>query len=237
MDKSQERTSENKEKISIATWLTCAYFICMPLSVVPLPGGISLLKAISFLVGGVLLVAMFIGEVKLRLNSVHMFLALYVAYTIFSILILNDTNSWENIRGLLEVTAVFMVITSRIYNQREKIWIENSWIIIGIISVAMAFFNGSVIGGTDRTTISLGGAYEDPNQYCGYFILPVLAYLDRIIKKDKLRFLYVLLLPVTLYVIFNTGSRGGLIAVLIPVFLFAIMAIKGLGNKIKLLSH
>ncbi|MEG2381407.1 MAG: O-antigen ligase family protein, partial [Oscillospiraceae bacterium] len=229
-----------KEKTRLIAWMASIYFVCMPLSIIPLPGDISLLKAISILIGGGFIIALFIGENKIKLNVVHFFLFLYVVYSLSSIFILHDENAWTNLRGILETTVIFTLISTRIYNKREKNLILNSWIIVGAISVIFMLTSGvNITGGGERLTLSLAGGNEDPNQFCGYFFLPILISLDRIVKpgtKIRYRIFYIIFILSMIYVVFATGSRGGLIAVVAAIVGFLFFAVRGVGGKIKILT-
>jgi len=228
------KVNENGDKISIATLLACAYFICMPLSVVPLPGDISLLKAISMFAGGGLIVLLFFGKNQLRLNIVHLFLALYVVYSIGSLFLLRDENAWVNLRGILETSVLLFLISSRIYNRREKNIIINSWILVGVITVATMLLGSVELGASERMTLGIGGGNEDPNQLCGYFFLPILACMNKIVSKNKFKTIYIVLILAMIYVAFTTGSRGGLLAIFTTILVYIFTAIKGIGNKFKI---
>lgn len=231
------KPDKNGNKISFVAILSFLYFVAMPLSIVPMPGDISVLKAISIFVGGLLIIALFIGENKLKFNIVHLMLCLYVIYSISSLFLLRDLNAWENLRGILETTLLFILITSRIYNEREKNLILNGWVIVGVISV-FTMLTGAVemSDGGGRVTMGIGGGNEDPNQLCGYFFLPILVCIERLTNKNIkwfLKIFYIILILAMIYVIFITGSRGGLIAIVVTIVAFSFFAIKGIANKIK----
>jgi O-antigen ligase len=231
------KANEDGDKISAVAFLSFTYFLFMPLSIVPLPGGISILKVISIFVGGLLILSLFIGKNELKLNFVHLMLSLYVIYSIGSLFLLRDLNAWENLRGILETTLLFLLITSRIYNKREKSFLLNAWVIVGVIAVLL-MLTGAVemANGAGRVTLGIGGANEDPNQLCGYFFLPILVCIERLTYKNKKaieKIFYVILILAMIYVVFITGSRGGLIAVVASILTFSFFAIRGIMNKIK----
>lgn len=230
------KADENNEKISPYAFISAFYFMCMPLSIVPMPGGFSLLKYLSIFSGAALILALFLGEEKeLRLNMVHLFLGLYIIYSISSLFLLYDQNAWVNLRGILETTALLFLISIKIYNQREKKLFINAWLIAGIATVAAMFSGGVELGTTERLTIGIGGGNEDPNQLCGYFFAPILICMDRAAKKSRLRILYVLLMLSMIYVAFTTGSRGGMVALFATMAAYFFTAVKGLGNRLKIL--
>ena len=224
-----------KESISLGAYAAAIYFVCMPLDIVPISGGVSLLKYIAYLVGGLLILDLFLGKTKIKLNMVHFLLGLYVLYSVASLFILRDQQAVVTLRATLQTSLIFFLITSKIYNEREINLFVTSWIVVGIMTTVIMLF-GSVVmqNGGGRVTLGIGGGTEDPNQLCGYFILPVLFCLEKINKKDKLLIFYILLIIGMVYVVFTTGSRGGLIAVLVSILIFALFNKNmSLGNKIR----
>lgn len=226
-----------KEKVSVGAILAALYFMCMPLSIVPLPGGFSMLKYVSILVGGFLIGNLFLGTRKMQFNIVHFLLAIYVVYSISSLFFLRDERAVVTLRGTFETSIIFFLVTSRVYNEKEKNLIVYSWLVVGIITtIVMLFATVSLEGTGNRATLGIGGGTEDPNQLCGYFILPVLLCVEKINKKDKLLFFYIALAVTMIYAVFRTGSRGGLIAVLSSVLIYILFASKvSFGSKVKII--
>lgn len=227
------KTVIKQDKIGMHCILAAVYFAVMPISIVPLFQGFSILKLIAIPMGMLLFISMFIGDVKLKFNSVHLALSLYAVYTFVSILQLRDENAVDNIRGFIETYIIGMLITIRTYNEREQRVILNSWVAVGIFSIILGLFGSYEISG-ERTTVQLFGGEEDPNQFCGYFVLPMLIYMERFIEKDKFRPFYIALFLISVYVILRTGSRGGFIGVAIAIVLYMFMSVKGAGNRFKL---
>jgi len=216
----------------MACILSCLYFICMPLNIVSVATGFSLLKGVSLLVGGVLLILLFIGDNKLSFNSIHFFFSLYMLYTFSGLLISRSDYTVDTIKGMFETFAVIILISCRVYNQREKRFIEWAWLIVGLMSIVMGLTSQVVIG-EDRTTIAILNGQEDPNQFCGYFIIPILYAWERLTRrKEKFKWMYVVYILAIIYIAFKTGSRGGLLAILIPSVFYAIMATKGIKSKV-----
>jgi O-antigen ligase len=237
MERSMNKTEviNNSEKINIHTIIACLYFACMPLSIVPIPGNISLLKFFSIFSGLALILALFLSKniSEIQFNIVHLFIGLYVIYSISSLFLLYDANAWVILRGNIETTALLYIISFRIYNEKEKKALFNSWLIAGIITLAAMFFNSVEFGMTGRLTIGIGSGNEDPNQLCGYFFVPMLICIEKIVNRTKYKILYVFLLLAMLYVSFATGSRGGLAAIFATIAVYSFMIFKSVGNKFK----
>ncbi len=224
-------------KLSPGALLATLYFICMPLSIVPLPGGSSLLKYVSILVGGLLILNLFMGKTGLKFNSIHFLLGVYLLYSIGSLFVSKSEGAIVILRGTLETSAIFFLITLKVYNKAESELLIFSWVIVGLMTTAIMLMGSvSLEEGSGRVTMGFGGGSEDPNQLCGYFILPVLFCMEKILLKNRFRFFYMLLLVAMVFVVFRTGSRGGLIAVLAAVLVYAFLALKTSAmNKLKIL--
>ncbi len=224
-------------KLSPGALLATLYFICMPLSIVPLPGGSSLLKYISILVGGLLILNLFMGKTRLKFNSIHFLLGAYLLYSIGSLFVSKSEGAIVILRGTLETSAIFFLITLKVYNKAESELLIFSWVIVGLMTTAIMLMGSvSLEEGSGRVTMGFGGGNEDPNQLCGYFILPVLFCMEKILLKNRFRVFYMLLLVAMVFVVFRTGSRGGLIAVLAAVLVYAFLALKTTAmNKLKVL--
>ncbi len=230
-------TKLQNEKISMGALLATLYFICMPLSIVPLPGGSSLLKYISIFVGGLLVCILFTGKTRLKFNSIHFLLAIYLLYTIGSLFLSKSEGAIVILRGTIETSAIFFLITLKVYNKKESELLMYSWVIVGLITTAIMLM-GSVglEEGSGRVTMGIGGGNEDPNQLCGYFILPILFCLEKINFKNKFKLFYFLLFVGMMFVVFRTGSRGGLISILAAVLVYTFFALRtSTVNKIKML--
>lgn len=222
-----------RERISVPCILACVYLISMPLSIVPMPGGVSLLKLVSYALGPVFIAYLFSGKKNIRPNIVHLFLVLYLVYTSTSVLHFIDENSWQNIRGIFETSAIMILISTRIYNRREEDLMIKTWMAIGVITALMSLLGNVIISG-ERVSLLLLGGIEDPNQLCGYFILPILLYMKEITKRNKLMPFYIMLIMLICYIIFKTGSRGGLIAILIPIFAYVLVLVKDIKRIVKI---
>lgn len=89
----------------------------------------------------------------------------------------------------------------------------------------------------DRTVIVVNGSEEDPNQFCLYFVVPILTAL-KIITKEKgilKKLLMGVYLGFVFFAILKTGSRGGLLGVCTAVLVYLWFSTKGVGKKIVML--
>lgn len=223
---------KNKEKYSLEIFAVCAYYLSMPLTFVTLIKGMSILKLITIPIAFFLVILMFVGKHEVSFNCVHLIYALYILYAFASLLILNIDESVTIVQDMSLAFAVMIMATCKVYNQREKQLISYTWLLVGLISALLCVTSQSTIAG-DRTVIVIMGSREDPNQFCAYFILPILYALDKVVKREKIIWLFSLpYIVIIFYAILKTGSRGGLIGIVCAVACFIAIGIKNLKTKI-----
>ncbi len=231
-----ESSSLERQRIRLPAILMCLYFIAVPFSIFTTVTGMSLLKIATIAVVIVALPLLFIGENEIKPNGMHLAWAAYLIYSFSTLFFLRDDISMETFRGLLQVSALAALLTLRVYNEREKKFILDTWVAIGIIMVGLMMFSSRVLEQTDsRETIYLFGQKADPNELCGYFILPLLVCMERTIKKGiktVWRVFYIVMIVAMIFTVVRTGSRGGLLAVLVTALLFVLISVKGVRSKI-----
>ena len=208
------------------------YFVCLPLTVIITPFG-SLLKLVTMPVAAVLSVRLILGKSRLSLNYVHFTYFLYLMYTILQLGMYRSDYTVTVTKDMVLGFLTFILITIRIYNDREKELIEDTWIVVGIICIVAAFTSKEVLSDAEeRAVIKIFGFEEDQNQFCAYFIMPVIVSVKRIVEKRKLMPAYFVLLLLIIYSVLKTGSRGGLIGVVCGAFAFIFIGIKSVKAKI-----
>lgn len=227
-----KKIKEYFSHISIDCMAACLYFLCMPYTIVTTPFG-SLLKVITFPVTALLLLKLFLGNTKpLRFNSVHLVYSLYILISFCGLFMLRTTESVTYIKDILLSYVVIMLVTMRTYNKYEKELIDSTWIVVGVICIWLCLTSNNVINEFEnRTVIYIFGFTEDPNQFCAYYIMPVMVAMKRIVEKRKTLPLYIIMIILTLYAVLKTGSRGGLLGVLLGMFCFIMIGTKSIKAK------
>lgn len=224
---------DEKEKIRASCLASCIYFLCMPFSIVPFLNAFSLLKLISLGIGGFLLVTMFLGKHRICLHKVHFWTVMYLLYSVTSLLFSRTHSAMETLRGMAQVYLISILMSMRVYNQREKRLLENVWLLTGFICIILGLTCTQEMGAEGRTSLKILGGWEDPNQFCAYFILPALFAAKRIITPhQKGKFLFVCYEVLLFYVLLKSGSRGGLLAVGVPILFYILVGTKGIQIKI-----
>lgn len=216
----------NKEPISLDCIIACLYFMCLPFTVVTTPFG-SLLKLITLPIIAVLSVRTLMGKSDISLNYVHFCYLIYIIYTISMLFVYSDSKAVVTTKDMALGTLMFLLISMRIYNNREKELIETAWLIVGIICVYACITSTEVVSKSEsRAVVRILGFEEDQNQFCAYLIMPALISVKRFLEKRKLAPLYIILVGLCFYSILKTGSRGGLLGVMLGLAAYAAIGIK-----------
>lgn len=223
---------EKKDKISLDCIMACLYFICLPLTVITTPFG-SMLKVVTMPVVAVLSVRLLMGKSKITFNYVQVFYLLYVLYTVMQLASYNTERSMTTTTDMILGLLMVFLVTMKVYNDREKELIEWVWIFVGVICIIAALTSNEVVSEVEeRAVIKIFGFEEDQNQFCSYFIMAVIISIKRIVEKRKLTPVYLLLIVLILYSILKTGSRGGLIGVVLGAFAYIIIGIRSVKAKV-----
>lgn len=217
---------QNDRAVSAECILACIYFICLPFTVVTTPLG-SLLKVITMPITAALLVRMLMGKSEISFNYVHFTYVFYLIYTVSLLFVYSESRAVITTKDMLLGALMFMLISMKIYNEREKSLMESAWLIVGIICIYACLSSKEVVSESmSRVVIRILGFEEDQNQFCAYLIMPTLVCIKRFLEKGRLKPFYVALLILSLYSILKTGSRGGLLGILLGIGVYALIGIK-----------
>ena len=225
------------KNISPDALAVCLYFMCLPFTVVTTPFG-SLLKLITMPVVAILTYKLFFGKrLDLRFNGVHLMYSIYMGYTLIGLFLLRTELSLTFTKDMMLAYFVMMLMSIRVYNEKERNIIENSWIIVGVVCVWLCLTSQEVANEFEnRTIVYVLGFPEDPNQFCAYFIMPIMICMKRIVEKYKLTPFYIVLLVLIMYSVLKTGSRGGFAGIIIGIFVCILLAVKSFKGKIAIFS-
>ena len=100
--------------------------------------------------------------------------------------------------------------------------IEKAWIVSGLISIVLFLLVGNMEYRDGRNTLMIFGSRADPNEICGFFIVPVGIILYNLFnKKGRIKLREIIFAAVyvimSIFVVFKTASRGGIIALAIAI--------------------
>ncbi len=229
------KKSENKvqkDALSVECILACIYFVCLPFTVVTTPFG-SLLKLITLPIAAVLTLRMLMGKSALALNYIHFTYVIYILYTVILLMVYHESITVVTTKDMALGLFMLLVISMRIYNGREKEWMESAWIIVGVTCIIIALSSNEVVSRSEqRAVIRVLGFEEDQNHFCAYFIMPLLISVKRFMEKRRFYPVYILIIILSFYAILKTGSRGGLIGVLAGLLVYILFGIKSIKARI-----
>lgn len=221
-----------KEPVSVDCIAACLYFLCLPFTVVSTPFG-SVLKLISLPVAAFLLLRVLMGRSLFTLNYIHFTYTVYILYTVILLAVYRSEISVVTTKDMLLGLLMLLMISMRIYNEREREWMESAWLIVGVICIIAAITSREVISvNENRAVIKIFGFEEDQNHFCAYFIMPVLICIKRFQERKRFYPIYIVLLILSVYAVLKTGSRGGLIGITAGLFVYIFMGIKSIRSKI-----
>ena len=227
-----EKAEIKKDPISIDCIMACLYFACLPLTIVSTPFG-SVLKLVTMPTVAILSVRLILGKSKLVFNYLHLSYFLYILYTVSLLVVYHVELATVTTKDMVLGLLTFLLISLRVYNEREKELMEWAWIVVGVICVYAVLSSKEVMNQYEaRVVIRIFGYEEDQNHICAYFIMAVIISIKRIVEKRKLTPVYIVFILLIMYSILKTGSRGGLIGVVLGAFAYIIIGIKSVKAKV-----
>lgn len=218
---------ENRQ-ISPHCILSCLYFLLLPTTIAVNSAGNSILKLATIPIGLFFVVTLILSNRKLEINGVHLALLAYTLSAISTLFVDASDTSMDYVIGYILNAAIYICLTVIPYNKAELELMEKIQILLLVILNALTLFsNGTRF---DRTTLVIMGQTSDPNYFVGYFIFPLAVALKKLVS-GKQSFFYLLLIAVSLYSVFLSGSRGGFLAVVATIAGFAILYPSGLAKR------
>lgn len=216
-------------QISPHCMLACLYFLLLPTTIAINSAGNSILKLATIPIGLFFLGTLIFSNRKLEINGVHLALLLYTLSAVATLFMSPDSDSVDNVFGYALNAALYICLTVIPYNKDELELMENVQVLLLVILNGLTLFSNGVED--DRTTLVIMGQTTDPNYFVGFFIFPLAVALKKLVS-GKHSVLYLLLIAVSMYSIFRSGSRGGFLAVAVTVAGFAFFYPSGFGKRI-----
>ena len=210
----------------------CLYFMCLPFTVVSTPFG-SVLKLVSLPVAAFLLLRILMGKSTFTLNYIHFSYTVYILYTVALLALYRVEISIVTTKDMLLGLLMLLMISMRVYNEREREWMESAWLVVGLVCIVAAALSNEVISEREnRAVIRIFGFEEDQNHFCAYFIMPVLICVKRFLARRRWYPMYIVIILLSFYAILKTGSRGGLIGIIAGLLVYIFIGIKSLRSKV-----
>ena len=219
-----------KADIGIACILACIYFLALPLTITINSSGNSFLKIITLPIAGYFAVSIFFYRKELELNIIHLCSFLYLITVIITLFADRSALSVQYVRGYIETFALMFLITIRKYTANEIKAFEITQLLLLGIMISLGLVGADWYG--DRNTMTIFGATCDPNYFVGFFLLPTAVAF----KKMRENIVYMIICPILIllgsYIVLSSGSRGGLIAMIVVIISFVFLNAKGFKQRL-----
>ena len=206
--------TNSKEKVSQFCYWLGIYFLLLIVSGMGLGGMGSIIR----LLAAVPVVIWLKGKHRIVLTAQVKATGLFIVACFVTVYwSLSYSESITRVVSHIMFLTLLISASSYTYTKSEIAFLKRCLINSSRLSAAVLLGTGSYAEG--RLLLS-GLIKEDPNYLCAYFMFGIAACILRILDKDvqrKGKFYAVAELIIYIYIIFSTGSRGGLFAIAVVV--------------------
>lgn len=220
------------QRIGAHCMLSCLYFLLLPTTIAVNSAGNSILKLATVPIGLFFVVTLILSNRKLQINGVHLALLLYTLSAISTLFVSASANAMDFAIGYVLNAALYICLSVIPYNKAELDLMEKVQIVLMVILNVMTLLSGGTRG--NRTTLMIMGQVSDPNLFVGFFVFPLVIALKQLVS-GRYRIFYLLLIAVSMYSIFLSGSRGGFLAIVVTIVGFAVLYPSGFAKRIRVL--
>lgn len=223
-----------KNGISLHCILASIYFLMLPLTIAVNSAGASFLKIMTVPIGLYFVVSLVFYKTEFQINMVHIALALFTLGTAVTLFVANDMESVVMVLGYFLNAALYISMSVVPYNEKELRVFEYVQVAL-LVFITIATLMDNSLGIADRETLTVFGQVSDPNYFVGFLIFPLALTLEKILKSRR-RIFYIVIAMMGLYAVFLSGSRGGMLAVVVTIIAFAAIYPEGIGNKVLVMA-
>ena len=233
----RNKFSEEKSVFAISSksirimcfWL---YIVLSPLNIISVSFGWSIMKYITL---AIMFIYILLGlsDIKITKSFPKATWILYILYVCFTLLwSQNIDRSFTIVLGKVETALFALLLINDSINKKTQKHLESAFLISGSFIIAFVLFFGS-LDATSRIVINGTNVLADGNEINTYLIMPIVVCFKRLFRKNKTGLLalafYLAIIIASLYVCLLTGSRSGLISLLVAIGLSI-----ALFNKLKI---
>lgn len=212
------------EKIKPITIFLGLYLLIIPMNAVTI-GGFSIVR--FFVIVPILLSLLQLKNKTKNKKSRNLIVYSLVLFLIFTIIQIFYTEYvsvvFKNFTQLAMYAILVLLVTRINYNDKEKSYLKKMFALSSWFCILLVIFFRYDFMNYRLTYKFPGSNYEDPNYLCGYFIPGIIMCVNKIFTIKKIKFFqkifYLVSLIIMLYIVFLTGSRGGLLAIFFAMFL------------------
>lgn len=207
------------------------YFLCLPLNAMNIGSMGSALKLIALLPVGICLLK---GKIKLKLHTPELYQLLFTLFALCSLLwTVNIGMTKERVTSYVLLYVLLFSTSNFNYSEQDIYKLKKSLVWSSRITAIILLLFADYAQGRMKLT---GLINEDPNYLCAYFIFGTIYAIDTLTKRNNTsnKIIAVLELILYSYLIFKTGSRGGLIAIVSSILVFMLTSNEKSNNKLSL---
>lgn len=219
-----------KNGISLHCILASVYFLMLPLTIATNSAGASFLKIATVPIGLYFVASILFLKQEIKINMVHIVFAVFTLGTAITLFVANDKESVVMVLGYFLNAVLYISMSVVPYNEKElKVFEYVQVALLVVITIATLMDNS--LGIADRETLTVFGQVSDPNYFVGFLVFPLALTLEKIFK-GKWKILYIVIAMMGLYVVFLSGSRGGMLAIIATIVAFAAIYPEGIRSKV-----
>lgn len=213
-----------KKKVSVFITLCAIYLFCTPLDFLPIIPNVSFSVSKILVLLPLLGAALELGEFSKADKKAFPLFLYFIVVAATMVYTINRGKSLDRFISVGLNTILIFILSLRKYSEEElkyllKAYVYSAWFVLALLVMYADFDSNS-----GRMTIMVNGQEQDPNYLTGYFTFSICYYLWGFIQQKKESYLiYSILFFVP---IFLTGSRGGLLANGLAVFLLLFLGRK-----------
>ena len=224
---SAEKFHARKESFNI---LACSYFLALPLTITINAAGNSFLKLLTIPIAGYFAVSWFFYHEKLELNIVHLLSFAYLITVVMTLFADRSPVALQYVRRYFETIGLMFLITMRKYAENEIKAFEITQLTLLGVLITLGFIGADWYG--DRNTMIIFGTTSDPNYFSGFFLLPMAVALKKLRDNKIYTIICAALLALGAYMVFTSGSRGGVLGLAVMIMSYVFINAKGTKQRI-----
>ena len=194
--------------------------------------GVSIARLVAFLV--LFAAVLSVRVARLTLDRLAVILLAFVAITISSMLLNPDAPEKVSATTSTVLNLVLVFVCSMFVCREDDAQRWCKALVWGsLVLTVLMIFSPAAVGTeeTGRIVAGIGSSQQDANEFCGYLIVATSYFTYHMLYSR--RFSYALPLGAIMYAALMTGSRGGLIALLVTVVIAALSALRSSVHRLR----
>ena len=219
-----------KKEVGLPCILACVYFLALPLTITINSAGNSFLKLLTIPIAGYFVANWFFYRKKLELNAIHLLSFLYLITVVMTLFADRSPVALQYVRGYFETMGLMFLITMRKYTENEIKAFELVQLALLGVMITLGFIGADWYG--DRNTMTIFGTTSDPNYFTGFFLLPMAVAMKKIRENKIYTVVCAVMLALGAYMVFTSGSRGGLFGLAVMIMSYVFINAKGAKQRI-----